>query len=177
MRFFSMRNSIRFTAALVGAVALTGAGALSATAAPGDTTATVEVTGGPLTISVPASIALTSAAPGATSSNVLSGVAVSDLRAGVQGWVVGVSTTDFTSLATGTAIPKDAVSFTATNTAKTGTVTVAASVPTSLATTIQTATAVSGNNTATWDETLEVAVPADALAATDYTAIITHSFL
>lgn len=169
-----MRNSIRLTAAFVGAIALTGAGALSATAAPVDTTATVEVTGGPLTISAPASIALTGVAPGATSSNLLSGVAVSDLRAGVEGWVASVSTTDFTSGLTGTSIPKDAVSFTATNTAKTGTATVAASVPTSLVPTIQTATGVSGNNTVTWDETVEITAPADALAAV-YTATITHS--
>jgi hypothetical protein len=69
-------------------------------------------------------------------------------------------------------------SYTAGTATKTGTVTVtAAAKQTGLSTTgktVQTATAVNGNNTATWDGTLALAVPSDALAD-DYTAVVTHS--
>lgn len=76
-------------------------------------------------------------------------------------------------------IPASAAAYTAGTATVIGTATVAASAKQSNLSTaknIQAATAVSGNNTATWGATLEVAIPSNAIADT-YTAVLTHSLL
>ncbi|MDJ0350619.1 hypothetical protein [Cryobacterium sp. PH29-G1] len=182
-----MRKSTRAIALIGTTAVLFSAMALPASAAPtGDTPATTTVTGGSLDITVPTvSVPLGAAIPGASTTSVALGdMVVNDTRAGTAGWVASAAVTDFTSTATmksdgitPASIPATAVAYTAPAATKTGTVTVTATSPTSVAaaTAVQTATAVSGNNTATWSPTIVITVPADALAATDYTATFTHS--
>lgn len=172
-----MRNTTRVLAALAGAAALTLAVTLPANADTSDTTATVEVQAGALSIAAPAAMTLSAALPGATSTGTLSGVEVSDLRAGAAGWITTATITDFTSASTTATIPSTAVSFATATADVVGTATVTPSNGGAGTGTLQTATAVTGNNTATWDQTINVAVPADALAATDYTATLTYSVL
>ena len=170
-----MRKSLITTVAVVGAVALTGLTALPASAAT--TTATMEVTAGALSITAPAAIALSKVAPGATSTGALTGVQVSDLTADAIGWTSSVNMTAFTSATTKTSIPAAGITYTPTTATTTGTVAVAAAAAAAGTGAVQTATAVTGNNTATWGATIAVAVPSDALAATDYTATLTQSVL
>ncbi|TDW26900.1 hypothetical protein [Cryobacterium psychrophilum] len=171
-----MRKIALSAVALVGAVAMVGVSALPASAAS-TTTTTTEVTAGALTISTPASLALTNVAPGATATGTLTGVEVSDLTADAIGWTASISISDFTStLQPSSSIPSTGVNYVPTTAAVTGTVTVANTTADTGAGAVQTASAVTGNNTATWDATVNVAIPSDALAATDYTATLTHSF-
>jgi hypothetical protein len=172
-----MRKIILTSFALTGAVAMTGIAALPASAATDDTTATVEVTAGALSIAAPESMILSAVAPGATATGTLTGVQVSDLTADLAGWTTSVSISDFTSATTLDTIPAAGVTYTAAGANVTGTADVAAGIASAGSGDVQTATAVTGNNTATWDATVNVVIPADALAATDYTATLTHSIL
>lgn len=180
-----MRNITRTSIALLGAVALTGVTAISASAATDTTNATVEVTAGALTIAVTeATLPFGAAAPGATPTGAFTGINVSDLTADTVGWDASVSITNFTSVANGTSIPAQNFSYTAsapTATSGSATRSTAAGpitgVAAGVATEVQDATAVTGNNTATWNSSVSLLVPANALAATDYTATLTHSVL
>ena len=170
-----MRNISRISFAIVASAALAGSIALPASAAPtGDTSATVTVESGALGITAPVAAALPAVVPGATTNIALGDVVVTDLRAGIVGWEASVILTDLT--ATAGTIPATAASYTTAAASKTGTVTLAetSSTDLSVATVVQTATAVSGNNTATWGADLVLAAPAGALAG-DYTATLTHS--
>ena len=169
-----MRKITIAAVALLGSVALAGATTLPAFAA--DTSSTVAVTAGALTVSAPATMTFTAAAPGAASTAALDGIAVSDLRAGAVGWVSSVVLGDFVYGGTGAAIPAANVTYTAgvAVVGGTATVTPAAVVTPTVATAVQTATAVTGNNTATWNAALAMTVPAAALAGT-FTAVLTHS--
>lgn len=157
--------------------------ALPASAATtGDTPVTTEVTAGTLDITAPTGpVDLGAAIPGGpTGSKALGDVTVTDNRANTEGWIASAAVTDFTSVnVTAGTIPASAsaVAYTATAATTTGTATVTATSPASVAaaTAVQTATAASGNNTATWSPTIVINVPANALAATDYTATFTHS--
>jgi hypothetical protein len=176
MRFF-LRASIAATTAVL----LIGASAVSASAATtANSTATATVAGGVLSISVPASVALSSSGPGVDATGTVGTVTVTDDRASIDGWAASVATTAFHSSAAGTAdIP--ATNFTyaptpADTTGSAGTVAVTRSTVTGgTAAAVQTATA-SGNNVASWTAGVTLVVPASALAA-DYTATITHSVL
>ncbi|WEO75919.1 hypothetical protein BJQ94_11060 [Cryobacterium sp. SO2] len=169
-----MRKITFVTLALAGSAALVGATTLPAFAA--DTTATVEVSGGLVSIAAPATIAFTTVAPGAPSTATLAGVVVTDARAGVEGWVANVTLADFTGTDTADTIPAAGATYTAGTAVVVGTATVAPSAAGDPAATlpVQTATAVTGNNTATWSATLSVPVPTDALSDT-FTAVLTHS--
>jgi hypothetical protein len=173
-------------AALAAATLLLGVGVASpADAAPGDTTTTFVVSGGALTISVPASAALGSGAPGGTISAQLGSVAVSDLRALLTAaWTASVVSTTFTT-GGGTAaetVPLADISYwsgAATATSGSGTFTpgqltaVNAQVLTSSRTSFALTLGV-GNNSASWNPTIVVAVPAAAVGGT-YTGTVTHS--
>ncbi|TFB90590.1 hypothetical protein E3O44_03065 [Cryobacterium algoricola] len=171
-----MRKITIAAVALLGSVALAGATTLPAFAA--DTTSTVAVTAGGLSITAPATLAFSAAAPNAISTAALVGVQVSDLRAATGGWVSNVILADF--VFTGTTgpipIPASIVTYTAGTPAVTGTATVtpAAAVSPNAESPVQTATAVTGNNTATWDAALSMTVPSAALFGT-YSAVLTHS--
>jgi hypothetical protein len=162
---------------------LTLAIASPASAAPGETTATFTVTGGSLSISVPSSTAdlgtRANTQNGGTISGSLGQVQVLDARTAAAGssWVASVISTTFVPTP-GTAIAASAVSYTAGTITETGTSVTTANDPGNLTgvTPAVTASAITGDNTATWNPTIHVVVPGGiAGASTTYTATITHS--
>jgi len=169
-----MRTATRAGLALVGAVVLAGTTATAASAATDATTATVAVTAGALSISVPDSTTLSDAAPGGVATGTLADITVSDLTADELGWTADVTVTAFTS--GDETLPASGFTYDTGSAVTTGTTTVT---PTDTGATgvVQQATAVRGNNTAEWDAALSLQIPADALAASSYTATITHSVL
>jgi hypothetical protein len=192
-----MRNSIALALSVgvvVGAV-LAPAAASAATAQPGatsrsvavsdtapgdpDTTVTFAVSSGLLTMTAPASAFLGSGSPGTVISGALGTVAVTDNRALLAAsWTATASSTSFTT-GGGTGpeiIPATDVTYTPGAIAKTGTITTAGSTITVSAApqTVVTGTAGNGNNTASWNPTIAVAVPAAAITGT-YTGVLTQS--
>jgi hypothetical protein len=170
-------------AAVAGLIAVGIALPTSAYAAPGDTTASVTVTGGSLSITVP-----TAAGNLGTSANTVGGetisgplgqVQVNDARnaAAGSGWVVSVISTAFTPPA-GPAIPASAVSYTAGLITQVGTATYTADNPSDLTGVVPavTATGITGDNSATWTPTISVTVPG-GMAPGVYSGTITHSVL
>ncbi len=145
-----------------------------------NTTITFTVTSGLLTMTAPGSADLGSGLPGTTISSNLGGdVVVTDDRALLAAsWTATASSTNFTT-GTGTAaetIPATDVGYdpgtitpTGTSAADTGTVITLSGA----AQTVVTGTAV-GDNTATWDPTLSVAVPGTAVTG-GYTGTLTQS--
>ncbi|KQR75542.1 hypothetical protein ASF98_06940 [Arthrobacter sp. Leaf337] len=171
-----MRSFSRVSLVAVASAALIGSLALPASAA--DTTATVEVPVGSLSISAPVGADLATITPGSSASATLTGVEVIDTRAGEAGWAAQVVLSDFVGATPSNVIPATAAVYTPAVAVPTGTVTVDGTTQSDLSTpkTVQAATAVTGNNTATWDANLSVTAPADALADV-YTATLTHSVL
>jgi hypothetical protein len=168
-----MRKSLAILPLLVcaaGVLAVAG----PASAAP--STATFEVTGGTLDIAVPASVDLGSVTASSAAQSLtdvaLGAVTVTDGRGVSSGWVATASATDFTgpqTLAGASVYSPTAAS--ATN----ATVTAAADQTlTTSAATVQTATLAVGVNSATWNPTVTVTIPANALAGT-YSSTITQS--
>jgi hypothetical protein len=155
--------------------------ALPASAAPGESTATVTVTGGALSITVPTTAGSLGTRPNTVSGGTISGllgqVQVTDARSAAagSGWVVSVISTAFTPLS-GPTIPASAVGYTAGTITKVGTATYTPNDPGDLtgASPAVTATGITGDNSATWNPTINVAVPGGTVAAV-YSAIITHS--
>lgn len=165
-----------------GAAALLVLAALSA--ASGDTNTTFTVTSGLLSISSPSSKALGAGGPNGTITSQLGAVTVSDARGALNGsWTAAVSATDFTT-GGGTAetIPKANVSYwSGLATASSGIgvftpgqATAANAQALGVSRTAFSATAVTGNNSVTWNPTIVVNVPAAAVAG-DYAGVITHS--
>lgn len=144
-----------------------------------DTTVTFTVTSGALSMSAPATAALGSGAPGTTISGALGAVTVTDDRALLSAtWTVTVSSSDFTTGGSTPAetIPATDVGYDPGTVTTTGTVT-ATSTPVTLSGTaqpVEVGTAGVGDNTASWDPTVAVAVPASAVGGT-YTGTVTHS--
>jgi hypothetical protein len=155
--------------------------AIPASAAPGESTATVTITGGFLSISVPADAgslgSLVNTVGGGTISGSLGQVVVTDARSAAAGstWVASVISTAFTPLS-GPTIPASRVGYTAGTITKVGTATYTANDPTNLtgASPAVTATGITGDNSATWNPTINVAVPGGTIAGT-YSGTITHS--
>ena len=161
---------------------------MPASALPGDTTATVTVIGGALSITVPA------VAPGAggslgqlvntVSGGVISGslgpVQVSDARSAAagSGWIASVISTAFTPVLGGPTIGAALVGYTAGPITKVGTATYTANDPTHLKGVLPavTATGITGDNSATWTPMINVAVPGGKVAGV-YAGTITHSVL
>lgn len=168
-----MRTPSRILLGLTATAALAGSMAMPAMAA--DTTATVAVEAGTISLTAPAAVDLGAITPGETTSAVLSGMTVTDDRAGELGWVASVSIGDFANGTGSDSIAASAASYVAGQAVTTGTsVVTASSVIAGVPGAVQTATGVAGNNSATWDATVEVAAPADTLAGT-YTSTIVHS--
>jgi hypothetical protein len=148
------------------------------------TTASITVTGGSLSISVPTD----AGSLGSRANSVLGGnisgpmgqVQVNDARsAGAgSGWVASVISSAFTRVTptAGPAIAASAVSYTAGPITKVGTATYIANNPGDLTAVIAavSASGITGDNSATWNPTITVAVPGGSPAGV-YTAIITHS--
>lgn len=149
----------------------------------GGTAATVTVTGGTLAITVPTDAnSLGSRANtviGGTISGPLGQVQVNDARSAAagSGWVASVISTAFTPPA-GPTIPASAVGYVAGSITKVGTATYTANDPANLTgeSPAVTATGITGDNSATWNPTINVAVPG-GMAANTYSATITHSVL
>ena len=145
------------------------------------TTASVTVTGGTLTISAPAAAgslgSIANSVSGGTISGTLGQVQVNDARSAAagSGWVASVISTAFTPSA-GPTIAASFVSYTAGTITKVGTATYTANNPgnlTGVAPAV-TATGITGDNSAAWNPTINVAVPG-GMAAGVYSATITHS--
>jgi hypothetical protein len=148
-----------------------------------DTIVTFAVTTGELTMTAPASATLATGTgvPGTTISGLLGSTVVTDDRASLAAsWTVSVSSSDFT---TGAAtvpetVPAADVTYTAGTFFTTGTITVTAT-PAALTLSNEAqqdifGTAGIGNNSATWNPTLAVALPAQAVTGT-YTGTLTQS--
>jgi hypothetical protein len=176
-----MKISHVLVAAAIAGSALGPAGSASATV----TNATVTITGGALAITAPTNT-LSDPVNLGTRANTVNGgvisgslgvVQVSDGRspAAGSGWVASVISSAFTPPA-GPAIAASFVSYTAGTITKVGTATYTANDPVNLTGVAPavTATGITGDNSATWNPTINVAVPG-GMAAGVYSAIITHS--
>ncbi len=158
------------------ALLMLAASAIPASAAPGDTETTFVVVGGSLSVSVRATATLSPAVSGETTiTGSLGDVDVTDARGGVMGWVTSASSTEFSRTGGGTS--STAVSYNSGNVTNTGTVTTTstgATTMTAVAAPVVTGTLVTGNNSAQWNPTLTVTVPANALVGT-YTGTVNTS--
>jgi hypothetical protein len=153
----------------------------SSTPSGGDpsTTVTFTVTVGALSMTAPTSADLGGGAPGTTIAGPIGNVTVTDDRALLAAaWTATASATDWTT-GGGTGnetIPATDVGYAPGPITTTGTIT-ATGFPITLAgaaKTVVTGTAGVGDNTATWDPVLSVAIPASAVGGL-YTATLTHS--
>ncbi len=176
-----VRRALAVMASLAAAVAVAG----PANAATGDTTTTFTVSAsGGLTITVPASAPLGTGAPGGTITAHLGPVEVIDSRsANPSNWTTTVTSTDFTNTATtADIIPATDVDYwSGPTTATVGSGTFTPGQPTgpgaplsATALVAMSHTAGAGDNSATWNPTLVVNVPAAAVAG-NYSGTVTHS--
>jgi hypothetical protein len=174
-----VRHLFLVAAVLTVGIVLPAAPALAALS--GGTGATITITSGALQITVPTGIANLGSSPdnvgGETISGPLGQVPVLDARdlAAGGGWVTTVISTAFTPTS-GAAIAASAVSYVAGPITTVGTATDTANNPTNLTpvSAAVTATAITGDNSATWTPTISVLVPGDMASGT-YGATITHS--
>jgi hypothetical protein len=145
-----------------------------------DTTVTFTVTSGLLTMTAPVSVNIGSGAPGTTIAGALGAVTVTDDRALLTAsWTADASATDWTTGAGTPAetIPAGDVGYDPGTVTTTGTVTVTGT-PITLSATVApdvTASTGVGDDTASWDPTLSVAVPAAAVGGA-YTGTVTDAF-
>lgn len=160
-----------------------------AKAAPADTSTSFTLTGGALSVSAPAAATLTGAATNVLATTVsgqLGATTVTDARGAlVASWTASVDGTDFTT-GTGDVEPAELVAdenidyWSGLATATTGTVVATGGQATGLLAEDMSASRTAmagvgvGNNSATWNPTLVVNVPAGNVAGT-YTGTITHS--
>ncbi|MEV6008663.1 hypothetical protein AB0M29_17830 [Streptomyces sp. NPDC051976] len=169
-----MRARSLSVAAAVAALVLVQPG-LAVAADDPSTTVTYTVTSGALTLSAPVSVALGSGAPGTTISGALGPVTVTDNRAlASASWTVTAAETDFTSGPS--TIPATDAGYDPGSITTTGTIT-ATGTPVTLTNSAQTVVTGSsgvGDNTATWNPTVSVAVPASAVSG-NYTGTLTQS--
>jgi hypothetical protein len=181
--------SIRFKLASVATIAGVAVAVLAAPAyaAPGDTSTTFTLTAGSLGITVPTGpVALGSVAAGVgtSPSAQLGAVTVSDQRGGTATWTASVGSSDFV---TGGATADEtigkanadywsgaATSTTGTATFLPGQLLVANKQDLSASRTAYSTTAVTGDNSATWNPTVVIRKPAGVLAG-GYSGTITHS--
>jgi hypothetical protein len=171
---------VLLVAAVIAALALPVVSGASPAAA--DTTgATITVTGGSLSISAPANAGNLGTRANTVVAGTISGslgqVQVLDARSPIagSGWVASVISSAFTP-PTGPAIAASAVGYTAGTITKVGTAVYTANDPGNLTgvSAAVTATAITGDNSATWNPTISVLVPG-GMAAGVYSATITHS--
>lgn len=169
---------------LIGIAAVVGAFPAS-TAQAADTTVTATVEAGGLSISVPVTVDLGAGSPGTTVSGSVGSVTVTDARAALEAsWTASVSATAFT---TGGGTPAETISnadvlyWSGPATATTGSGTFTPGQPTSgdaesldSSRTTFSLTGGVGNDSATWNPTLSMNVPASAVAGT-YTGTVTET--
>ena len=172
-----MRKNLIIAPVLASAALLVfGAGPAMAQA----TDATFTITGGSLAITAPTGTVALGTAPASPGTQAigaaLGNVTVTDGRGGVAGWVASVISTAFTPAAPAVAVAASAVLYATPAATVTGTSTVTAQNATGPVGVmpVQTATTVSGANTATWSPTVTVNVPAGAMPGV-YAATLTHS--
>ncbi|MFD5437977.1 hypothetical protein ACFWJ4_38225 [Kitasatospora sp. NPDC127067] len=169
-----MRLRILPAAAASVALVLVQPGLADAAADP-STTVTFTVTSGALSMSVPVGAALGSGAPGTQISSPIGPVTVTDNRALLSAsWTVTASETDFTNGSS--TLPATSAAYTVGTVTTTGTITVT---PTNVTLSNSPQVVVTGSagvedNTASWDPTVSVALPAGAISGT-YTGTLTHS--
>ena len=184
-----MKTRSKFASALlVTAMTLAGMAGLAGPAHAADTTATFTITAaGGLAVTAPESKALGSAASGATSlaGVQLGAVAVTDSRGALLGtWTASVTSSDFT---TGAASENETIGkanasyWSGAATASSGTAVFLPGqaadlnkVTMDVSRTAFSASAIVGNNSATWNPTVSMAIPATAVAGS-YSGTITHS--
>jgi hypothetical protein len=179
------RRSTRWARVLLVAIgALSLAAIHPATAATsGTSAATITIQSGFLSITVPANAGnlgtRANSVVGGTISGSLGVVQVSDARGAPagSGWVASAISSAFTPPA-GPTVPASAVGYQAGVITKIGTATYTANEPTDLtgASAVVTATGITGDNSATWNPTINIAVPG-GMAPGVYVATITHSVL
>lgn len=173
-----IKSGCTMSALVVGGVLAVG-GAAPAWAAP--TAATVTITGGGLSITVPPDAGNLGTHVNTVQSGTISGslgqVQVEDARSAAagSGWVASVISTAFTP-PSGPTIGAALVGYVAGPITKVGTATYTANDPPDLTgvTPAVTATGITGDNSATWNPTINVTV-AGGKAAGVYTGTITHS--
>jgi len=165
------------TPLLLGAAATALVVGVAGPASAATTGTTFSLTSGSLSVTSATTAALTSGASGTTAiSGSLGAVSVADNRGGTVAWNVSAASTNFVG-ALATHSTSTAVSYTGGAVTTGGTVTVAAGTATTLTTTAASVVApsvVSGNNTASWAPTLNVTMPAGALADS-YSGTVTTS--
>ncbi len=179
-RFRIGRVALAFILATPFALATSGSANADTT---GGTGATITIIGGSLSITVPTGSvdlgSLVNTVGGGTVAGPLGVVTVEDARSAVagSGWVASVISTAFTPPA-GPALAASAVSYEAGAITKVGTATYTSNDPSNLTgvSAAVTATGITGDNSATWNPTLTVAVPGGTAAGV-YSATITHSVL
>jgi YVTN family beta-propeller protein len=140
------------------------------------TTFQVNATGG-LTVAAPAPATLSQVAPGGTATGQLGNVTVNDQRSLADAtWVATASLTDAFTTPGGSPITGSATTYTpgAAVTSVNGPFTPGTAGTLASARTAFSKTSGSGDNSVTWNPTLDVAVPASAVAGT-YTGTVTHS--
>jgi hypothetical protein len=155
--------------------------AIAGPASAADTAATVTVTGGALSITAPTNAGnigtIVNTVLGGTISGPLGQVQVNDARAAAagSGWVATVISTAFTPTS-GPTIGAAEVGYTAGPITGVGTATFTADDPADLTGVVAavTATGITGDNSATWDPTINVFVPGGTAAGV-YSGTITHS--
>lgn len=154
--------------------------AMPAGALPGDTTTTFLLTGGALSITVPANASLGSTTAGSSSlAGQLGNVTVTDARGGLLPvWTATVTSTDFT---TGTAtadekVTKANVSYASGGASSTGTGLFVGQLGVALSAASRASNwvGVAGVNSSTWNPTLTLTLQASQVAGT-YTGTINHS--
>ena len=171
----------RLLIATITGMLILGIGVPASADTTGGSAATVTVQGGFLAIAVPADAGnlgtRTNTVSGGTISGPLGQVQVSDARSAAagSGWVATAISTAFTP-PSGPAIPASAVGYTVGSITKVGTATYTANDPGNLTgvAAVVTATGITGDNSATWNPTINVTVPG-GMAAGVYSATITHS--
>ncbi|MGW7367147.1 hypothetical protein ACWGI8_27860 [Streptomyces sp. NPDC054841] len=173
-----MRRRLVISPLIAGAAAVTLAFPVPASAA--DTPVTVQVTSGTLNIAVPAGpvnlgTVAVSSNPQEVSSQ-LGNVTVTDGRGGTTGWTATANAVDFTGPQNISVSAPGSSRYISPSASVSGTANVTASDldPLYPPGPVQTATGVSGINSATWNPTIELTIPANALAGT-YSSTITHS--
>jgi hypothetical protein len=175
-----MKTRLLLVAIVTGMLSL-GFAVPASAATTGATTASVTVTGGFLSITVPTAAGSLGTRGNSVGGGAISGplgqVQVEDARSAAAGagWVCSVIATAFTPTP-GTAIAASAVDYEAGDITKIGTATYTANDPNGIAgvSPAVTAAGITGDNSATWNPTITVHVPGGAGAAT-YDATITHS--
>ena len=180
-----MRKTYLFSGAAAAAALVVTTASPAAAQPSGDTVVTFTVATSNLVIHIPSSVSLGSGFPGSAISGKLGTVQVVDARAILQAtWVASVTST---SLSTGAGTPEETISnheveyWSGLQTASTGTGTLVPGQPTAahavsldVPRTAFAKTTGSGDNSASWNPTLEINIPATAVGGL-YTGTVTHS--